>query len=266
MNTERENPKLTRSFEIYDDDENFSFLVGIRNVFILHEFRVSKITIYTGKGDPLDHINTYKIEMSLRGSTSALKYRAFHLTLLRGAKRWYNKFVAGSISYWLELKKMFINYFSSEKPASAPVQRLHDIMQAKFEPLQSYLSCFNKEMLFCKRISNAEAHSALKEILDMNLLFWRYVRNKSLATFDQLVEMITKKITNENMILYRNRGGVAPYPALIDGYDRGQDRHILPKYQRWRDYPSDPNTCMSTWPLHKRAYCLCIHFQELQAL
>ncbi|KAL2485113.1 Integrase catalytic domain-containing protein [Abeliophyllum distichum] len=87
--------------------------------------------------------------MSLRGATPALKYRAFHLTLSGGVKRWYNKLVTGSISSWPELKKIFINYFSLGKPASAPVQHLHDIRQAESEPLQSYLSRFNEEMLLC---------------------------------------------------------------------------------------------------------------------
>ncbi|KAL2461798.1 Uncharacterized protein Adt_45218 [Abeliophyllum distichum] len=157
-----ESPKQTRSFEIDNDDENLPFSVGIRNASIPHKFRVPKISPYTGKGDPLDHINTYKMEMSLRGATPALKYRAFHLTLSGGAKRWYNKLVAESISSWPELKKTFINYFSSGKPASAPVQRLHDIRQAKYEPLESYLSCFNEERLFCERITDAEALSTLK--------------------------------------------------------------------------------------------------------
>ncbi|KAL2541088.1 Retrotrans gag domain-containing protein [Abeliophyllum distichum] len=155
-------PKKTRSYEVDDDDENLPFSEGIRNAPIPHEFRVPKITPYTGKGDPLDHVNTYKTEMSLRGATPALKCRAFHLTLSGGAKRWYNKLAAGSIHNWPELKRTFINYFSSGKPASAPVQRLHDIRQAESEPLQSYLSRFNEEMLFCERITDAEALSALK--------------------------------------------------------------------------------------------------------
>ncbi|KAL2465044.1 Retrotrans gag domain-containing protein [Abeliophyllum distichum] len=155
-------PKKTRSYEVDDDDENLPFSEGIRNAPIPHEFRVPKITPYTGKGDPLDHVNTYKTEMSLRGATPALKCRAFHLTLSGGAKRWYNKLAAGSIHNWPDLKRTFINYFSSGKPASAPVQRLHDIRQAESEPLQSYLSRFNEEMLFCEAFTDAEALSALK--------------------------------------------------------------------------------------------------------
>ncbi|KAL2481184.1 Uncharacterized protein Adt_34150 [Abeliophyllum distichum] len=231
MDIGTENPKQTRSFEVDDDDENLSFSVGIRNASIPHEFCVPKITPYTGKGDPLDHANTYKTEMSLREATPALKCRAFHLTLSRGAKRWNNKLVAGSISSLPELKKMFINYFSFEKLASAPVQRFHDIRQAESEPLQSYLSCFNEEMLFCKRITDDEALSALKGGLDMNLPFWRDVRNKNSITFDKLVEIITQKITNENMILHRNRGGVATNQAPRVNYGRSQGRQFSHLHQ-----------------------------------
>ncbi|KAL2504795.1 Uncharacterized protein Adt_20416 [Abeliophyllum distichum] len=216
-----ENLKQTRSFEVNDDHENLPFSVGIRNASIPHEFRVPKITPYTCKGDTLDHVITYKTEMSLQGATLALKCRAFHLTLSGRAKRWYNKLVARSISSWSELKKTFINYFSSEKPASAPVQCLHDIMQAESEPLQSYLSRFNEEMLFCERITDVEALSALKGGLDINLPFWRDIRNKNTTTFDQLVEMVTKAITNENMILHINRRGVAPNQAPMMNYGRG---------------------------------------------
>ncbi|KAL2490845.1 Retrotrans gag domain-containing protein [Abeliophyllum distichum] len=137
-------PKQTRSYEVDDDDENLPFSEGIRNAPIPHEFRVPKITPYTG-----------------------------------GAKRWYNKLAAGSIHNWPDLKRTFINYFSSGRPASAPVQRLHDIRQAESEPLQSYLSRFNEEMLFCEAITDAEALSALKGGLDMNHPFWRDVRNKN---------------------------------------------------------------------------------------
>ncbi|KAL2505235.1 Uncharacterized protein Adt_20856 [Abeliophyllum distichum] len=131
--------KQTRSFEVDDDDENLPFSTRIRNASIPHKFRVPKITPYTGKGNLLDHVNTYKMEMSLPGATSVLKCRAFHLTFSGGAKRWYNKLVARSISSWTELKKTFINYFSSGKPTSTPVQRLHDIRKVESEPLQSYL-------------------------------------------------------------------------------------------------------------------------------
>ncbi|KAL2533015.1 Uncharacterized protein Adt_06366 [Abeliophyllum distichum] len=79
-------------------------------------------------------------------------------------------------------------------------------------------------MLFCEWITDTKALSALKGGLDMNLPFWRDVRNKNSTTFDQLVEMITEEITNKNMILHKNRGGVALYHSRRMNYGRAKDR------------------------------------------
>ncbi|KAL2497703.1 Uncharacterized protein Adt_23253 [Abeliophyllum distichum] len=100
-------------------------------------------------------------------------------------------------------------------------------------------------MLFCERITDAEALSALKERLDTNLPFWRDVRNKNPTTFDQLVEKITEEITNENVILHRNRGGVAPSQMPRVNYGRNQGRQLLPLPPRHREYPADPNSGIS---------------------
>ncbi|KAL2533016.1 Retrotrans gag domain-containing protein [Abeliophyllum distichum] len=96
----------------------------IRNASIPYEFSVPKITPYTGKGDPLDHVNAYKTEMSLQGATPVLKCKACNLTLLGGAKRWYNKLVPGSISSWPELKKnvhqLIFLWKTSLRPSATP--------------------------------------------------------------------------------------------------------------------------------------------------
>ncbi|KAL2465697.1 Uncharacterized protein Adt_41548 [Abeliophyllum distichum] len=100
-------------------------------------------------------------------------------------------------------------------------------------------------MLFCERITDAEALSTLKGVLDMNLPFWRDVRNKNPTTFDQLVKMITEEITNKNMVLHRNCGGTVLNPTPRAGYGQGQGRHLPPQQQRRKGYPSDPNVGMS---------------------
>ncbi|KAL2497510.1 Uncharacterized protein Adt_23060 [Abeliophyllum distichum] len=100
-------------------------------------------------------------------------------------------------------------------------------------------------MLFCEGITDVEALSALKGGLDMNLPFWRDVHNKNPTTFDQLVEMIRGEITNENMILHRNRGGVAPNRMPRINYGRNQGRQLPQPLPRRRDYPADPNSGIS---------------------
>ncbi|KAL2512978.1 Uncharacterized protein Adt_18578 [Abeliophyllum distichum] len=79
----------------------------------------------------------------------------------------------------------------------------------------------------------------------MNLPFWRDVRNKNPTTFDQLVELITEEITNENMIFHRNHGGVAPNQVPRINYGKSQIRHLPQPPPRRRDYPADPNSGIS---------------------
>lgn len=40
-----------------------------------------KVPKYDGRGDPTKHLNTYKTHMSLRGTVTTVKCKAFHLTL-----------------------------------------------------------------------------------------------------------------------------------------------------------------------------------------
>ncbi|KAL2454877.1 Uncharacterized protein Adt_47624 [Abeliophyllum distichum] len=54
--------------------------------------------------------------------------------------------------------------------------------------------------------------------------------------------MITKEITNENMILHRNRGGVVPNQMPRVNYGRNQGRQLPQPPPRQRDYPADPNS------------------------
>ncbi|KAL2503713.1 Reverse transcriptase domain-containing protein [Abeliophyllum distichum] len=57
--------------------------------------------------------------------------------------------------------------------------------------------------------------------------------------------MITEEITNENMILHRNRGGVAPNQVPRVNYGKSQVRHLPQPPPRRRDYPADPNSGIS---------------------
>ncbi|KAL2492558.1 Uncharacterized protein Adt_28186 [Abeliophyllum distichum] len=54
--------------------------------------------------------------------------------------------------------------------------------------------------------------------------------------------MITEEIINENIILHRNRGGVAPNQEPRMNYGRGLGRPLSQPHQRRRAYPTDLNS------------------------
>ncbi|KAL2481172.1 Uncharacterized protein Adt_34138 [Abeliophyllum distichum] len=150
-----------------DNDENLPFSVGIRNASI------PKITPYTSKWDPLRPCKHLQDRDEPSRGKSSINMQGFSSYLVRGSKEVVQQTCRRKHLQLAGVEEDIHQLLLVWKPASALVQRLHDIRQAKFEPLQSYLSHFNEEMLFCERIFDAEALSAFKGRLDMNLPFWK---------------------------------------------------------------------------------------------
>lgn len=58
-------------------------LQELKNIHVSNHFVPPKISKYEGN---VKYLNNYKIYMSMRNSSYALKYRVFHLTLSRATK------------------------------------------------------------------------------------------------------------------------------------------------------------------------------------
>lgn len=86
-----------------------------------------KILRYERKGDPEKHLNKYKTQISLRGASPALEYRAFHLTLIGVVETWYEKLLSLSIQSYLYLKIVFLNQYLSKTDGKILIQGLQDM-------------------------------------------------------------------------------------------------------------------------------------------
>lgn len=104
------------------------------------KFMPNKIPKYEGKRDLEEHLTKYMTQMNLRGTSLALKCKAFHLTYAGATKVWYSRLPHLSIRSWPDLKKAILNQYLSRKEGDALVQHLHDMRQALGEMLKSYLA------------------------------------------------------------------------------------------------------------------------------
>lgn len=82
---------------------------------------MSKTSKYDGRGDSTKHLNTYNTHMSLRGTTPAVKYRAFHLILSGPIEIWYIRLPSGSIRSCSKFKTTFLKRFAVSKELEAPI-------------------------------------------------------------------------------------------------------------------------------------------------
>nr|XP_025647720.1 uncharacterized protein LOC112742698 [Arachis hypogaea] len=98
---------------------------------------------YKGFGDPRPHIKKFQSMMFFNGANNEpVLCRAFPTYLDGAALLWFSKLSAGSISYFEELARSFIDYFASSRIYVHGSDYLGTIKQRQHEGLKDYMTRF----------------------------------------------------------------------------------------------------------------------------
>ena len=76
------------------------------------KYKTLKLPTYTGKEDPVLHIEKFEDQMELLGVEHDYRCRVFPTTLSDSAQEWYGKFKPGSITSWEQFRKEFCKVLS----------------------------------------------------------------------------------------------------------------------------------------------------------
>ena len=123
------------------------FTASVNSFPLLHKFRMPHIDSYDGVKDPLDHLQTFKTLMHLRGVADEIICRAFPMTLKGAARIWFSRLTPNSVSTFKELSTQFTVHFIDKHRYKKSTACLMSIKQQEGETLRSYISRFNKEAL-----------------------------------------------------------------------------------------------------------------------
>lgn len=83
--------------------------------------------MFDGGRDPLDHLEAYKMHMSLQAASDKIMCRAFP-TMIKGPTRvWFSYLKPGSVSNFTELSRQFVGYFIGGQRHYKPVTHLLNI-------------------------------------------------------------------------------------------------------------------------------------------
>ena len=106
-----------------------------------------QIKSYDGVKDPLDHLETFKTLMHLKGVPNEIMCKAFPVMLKGPARIWFSQLTPNSISTFKELSAQFTSHFIGGHRYKKSTACLMSIKQREDETLRSYIACFNKEAL-----------------------------------------------------------------------------------------------------------------------
>ncbi|XP_050259776.1 uncharacterized protein LOC126704820 [Quercus robur] len=111
------------------------------------KFRLPPLELFNGLRDPLDHISTFKMTLSLHQNLNEILRRSFPTTLKGAARVWFNKLTRSSIDNFEQLSNSFVCHFVGGQRQKRPADHLLTIKQGEGESLRSYVKRFNKEVL-----------------------------------------------------------------------------------------------------------------------
>ena len=88
---------------------------------------------FDGLKDPLDHLNTFKMTLSLQQPPDEILCRSFPTTLKGAAREWFTKLPTSSINNFEQLGNSFLRHFVGGQHSRRPIDHLLTITQGENE-------------------------------------------------------------------------------------------------------------------------------------
>ncbi|XP_062171004.1 uncharacterized protein LOC133876775 [Alnus glutinosa] len=137
------------------------FTDSIMSCQLPSKFKMPEIPVYTGLGDPIEHLASFRAHVVLHATPDEVACRAFPLTLAGGAREWFRTLPPRSVSSFEGLARKFASQFMAGVVRKKPAQQLMTIKQGPQESLRSYLLRFNQERLAAETQNEQFIHCAI---------------------------------------------------------------------------------------------------------
>ncbi|XP_042515342.1 uncharacterized protein LOC122089709 [Macadamia integrifolia] len=145
-------PDLTNDIALADEVMRDPLPVG---------FRLPKYDIYDGKGDPIDHLEDFKVAIQFHRVSENIMCCALPLTFKAATRLWYNRLLLKSIHNFSKLSHIFVKGFSSIQPLQKTTYNFLSVKQQSGESLRDYMKCFHKAKLKIKGLDAKQEFIAL---------------------------------------------------------------------------------------------------------
>ncbi|KAK8942820.1 hypothetical protein KSP39_PZI009367 [Platanthera zijinensis] len=115
-------------------------------------FREPDMSYYSGKDDPVQHVQWFEDVVSIRQMSDAFKCRLFAITLKEKARDWFHQLPASSIYNFEDLHRGFLLRFSTSKKRKKEAECLFAVRQRQDETLGHYVDRFQEDILLVQEV------------------------------------------------------------------------------------------------------------------
>ena len=176
------------------------FTFSINSFPLPQKFRMPQIESYDGIKDPLDHLETFKTLMHLKGVPYEIMCWAFPTTLKGLARIWFSRLTPNSINTFKELSAQFTSHFIGGHRYKISMGCLMSIKQWEDEMLRSYITRFNKEALLIDEVDDKILVAAFMNGLRKGKFLFSLYKNDP-KTMSKVLYRATKYMNAEDALL-----------------------------------------------------------------
>ncbi|KAM1146968.1 hypothetical protein ACFX19_039436 [Malus domestica] len=173
------------------------------------------LQLYTGKEDPIEHLNLFESTMAYRMHTDEERCLLFPSTLSSGALNWYCRLTPETVDSFKELRKLFVSQHIFQTDRLHSADDLYTIRQKPDKSLRMYAGRFSHEYSRC---AEADDKTALKAFTaGLRDCFFKYMINANTwKTYSEVMaqaynhasaEAKTYQEKPHTTILYQQVGG-----------------------------------------------------------
>ena len=134
----------------------------IMRAVIPRDFRLPDFR-YSGRTDPLVHIERFNDIIGVQGLSQAQRCRVFPLSLEGRAREWYRKLPWGSVKSFEQMCQEFVKQFREAMAPEDDMMELTNIKQREEETLWEFIKIFHCAVLDLGAFNHPQALRGLKE-------------------------------------------------------------------------------------------------------
>ena len=139
--------KTDRSLDRMVRATDLHFTMAILECPVPSKFRLPQLEPFDGLKDSQDHLNTFKMTLSLQQPPDEILCRSFPTSHKGAAREWFIKLSTSSIDIFEQLSNAFLRHFVGGQCPKRPVDHLLTTRQGEKETLRSHVKQFMRETL-----------------------------------------------------------------------------------------------------------------------
>ncbi|XP_062080496.1 uncharacterized protein LOC133785261 [Humulus lupulus] len=172
----------------------------INALIVPPKFKMPTWKVYTGREDPVSHVNNFEIQTDLQGVRDDVRCRIFPTTLSNFSQQWFFKLEPGTITSWDTMVRFFYSQLFAARIPSTELNDLVDIKQGPDEPLKDYVQKFVQAATRSKTVNDDGKVMTIMDGIQVKGPLGNDLRRKTICSTREFLDRTNKFIKLEEAI------------------------------------------------------------------